>query len=103
MTRVNDKRKYTMVSPKTRNDVINKVNNREICSQTLSGEKNDWWMNKHHPEKEVPTQIYLLGEGTKEELYEKYKEKYNENDMEWAKFHGYIRELIKQQIMILVV
>ena len=95
-----------MVSPKMRNDIINKINSREIYSQTLSGERDNWWLNKHHPEKEIPMKIYLLGEGTKEELFEKYKEKYNDKDMDWAKFHGYIRdyirELIAQQIMVLV-
>ena len=91
-----------MVSPKMRNDIIDKINSREIYSQTLSGERDNWWLKKHHPEKDIPMKIYLLGEGTKEELCEKYKEKYNDKDMEWTKLSGYIRELIEQQIMVLV-
>lgn len=91
-----------MVSPKMRNDIINKINSREIYSQTTSGERDNWWLKKHHPEKEIPIKIYLLGEGTKEELLEKYKEKYQVKDIEWGKFLGYMRELIAQQIMVLV-
>jgi hypothetical protein len=85
---------YMMVKPIDRIEIINKIENEEIMSE--SGEK--WWLNKHHPNNDIPKNIYLLGKGSIKELYEKYNENYE--NINWGKFINYTRELIKQKIMV---
>ncbi len=98
MIRQDFKKVYTMVEPNERNYIIQKINSGEIYSENFTGKKNLWWINKHNPNKEIPTNIYLLGKGTIRELHEQYIQKYGK--IEWSEFINYTRELIKQKIMI---
>jgi hypothetical protein len=87
-----------MINPSERIEIIQKINTGEIVSETFTGKKEDWWADKHNPNKDIPTNIYLLGKGTIQELYNKYIRNYG--NIEWADFINYTRELIKQKIMI---
>jgi hypothetical protein len=89
---------YFMVNPNDRNLIIQQIINKEIESECVSGRQQNWWLKKHHPENEIPTNIYLLGNGTIKELYDKYINKHGY--MEQKEFNNYTRELIKQQIMV---
>jgi hypothetical protein len=88
-----------MVSVNERMLIIGKINSGEIVCQCVAGIKNNWWGNKHHPEKDIPKNIYLLGSGTIEELHEKFRVKFV-CEIEWGEFINYTRELIKQGIMV---
>ena len=90
------KRSYVMVQPTERLEIIVKIN-EGMCSETITGKKQRWWSDKHHPDKEIPKAIYLLGNGTIEELYNEYRKL---NMIEWSVFINYTRELIKQKIML---
>lgn len=94
---------YAMVSPSERLEIIQKINRGEMVSETATGIKENWWMQKHHPESEIPKNIYLLGQGTNkkgtiQELHIEYMNTYG--IIEWSEFINYTRELIKQKIMI---
>ena len=89
---------YSMTSPANRAAIIKKIDNGELVSETVSGKKEEWWANKHHPESEIPKNIYALGSGTIDDLHKAYVSKHG--DMEWSEFINYTRELIKQKIMI---
>ena len=41
-------------------------------SETITGKKDSWWINKHNPNKEIPKNIYLLGKGTIQQLHIEY-------------------------------
>lgn len=88
---------YYMVNPTIRNNIIQKINNGEMVSETVRGKKENWWLVKHHPNKEIPKNIYLLGQGTIKEIYDSYLINYG--NIEWSEFIDYTRELIKQKIM----
>jgi hypothetical protein len=66
---------YYMVNPSERNEIIKKINSCELISETLNGKKQDWWLNKHNPNNEIPKNIYLLGRGTIFELHIEYIKK----------------------------
>lgn len=85
---------YSMVAPFIRNEIMDKINKKEI----ESNKRTVLWKGKHYPDKEIPTKIYLLGNGTIDELYEKYKNKYGY--ITKHNFYGYTREMVGQQIMI---
>jgi len=88
---------YTMLSPSERNEIIRKIDNGLMLSECETGRKQKWWTNKHNPKKTIPTNIYLLGNGTQLELHNKYIKEYG--PIEWREFSNYTRELIKQGIM----
>ena len=88
-----------MVSVNERNLIIAKIDSGEFKSECITGIKNKWWENKHHPDKEIPKNIYLLGEGTIQELHRRFREKLH-CEIDWADFINYTRELIKQGIML---
>jgi len=88
---------FTMVTPNERFIIIEKINNGELVSETISGSSQQWWLKKHNPDCEIPRNIYLLGDGTIEELYKKYIIKYGL--IEWDEFIDYTRELQKQKII----
>ena len=94
---------YVMSSPEERVEIINRINNGSINTNVQTGIKAKWWSKKHHPEKETPTNIYLMGGGvTLMELYGRYNVKYARTPMapmDWHAFSGYTRELIMQGIM----
>lgn len=98
MYKQNPNQHREMVSPNVRKKVVERINAGELESETITGYCKRWWKTKHHPDKEVPTNIYLLGNGSPEELYIKYITKYGY--IEHRVFLNYTRELIKQQIMI---
>jgi hypothetical protein len=89
---------YNMINPSERIEIIKKINNGEMISETSNGKKDNWWIDKHNPNNEIPKNIYLLGKGTIQELYEEYIKIYG--NIEWSEFINYTRELIKQKIMI---
>jgi hypothetical protein len=88
---------YIMVNPNNRNLIIQQIISREIESECISGQQEDWWLKKHNPDNEIPKNIYLLGKGTIKDLYDNYIIKYE--FIEWKEFINYTRELIKQHIM----
>jgi len=62
-----------MISLNERNEIINKIEDGLLSSECKSGAT--WWRNKHHPNKDIPRTIYLLGNGYSiVELFEKYNE-----------------------------
>ena len=89
---------YVMINQNERLEIIKKINNGEITSETNTGKKEGWWIYKHNPNNEIPKNIYLLGKGTIKELHIEYIKNYT--NIEWCDFINYTRELIKQKIMI---
>lgn len=89
---------YYMISPSERNDIIQKINSDDMVSETFTGKKEHWWKDKHHPNNDIPKNIYLLGKGTIQQLHVEYNKNFGE--MEWSDFINYTRELVKQKIMI---
>jgi hypothetical protein len=89
---------YYMINPSDRIEIIKKINSEEMISETITGKKERWWIDKHNPNNEIPKNIYLLGKGTIQELYTEYIKIYS--NIEWSDFINYTRELIKQKIMI---
>lgn len=98
MFRQNFNKIYNMILPSERNEIIQKINTGEIVSETFIGKKNNWWIDKHNPNNNIPKNIYLLGKGTIQELHIEYIKNYG--NIEWSDFINYTRELIKQKIMI---
>jgi hypothetical protein len=98
MFKQNPNQPREMVSPSVRNEVIERINAGELESETVTGRKQNWWKNKHHPQQTIPTKIYLLGNGSPEELYIKYIALYE--CIDHREFLDYTRELIKQNIMV---
>ena len=90
-------RVYHMINPHERIEIVRKINSGEMISEFTDGEEN-LWMNKYNPNNRIPTNIYLLGEGTIEELHIKYIENYG--NIELSDFIVHTRELIKQKIMV---
>jgi hypothetical protein len=88
---------YHMVAPQQRCDIIKHIDMGNMESECVTGIQQKWWTTKHHPAEIIPTRIYLLGDGTIEELFQRYVAKHSE--MEWSDFINYTRELIKQRIM----
>jgi len=89
---------YYMISPCDRIEIIKKITSEEMMSETITGNKERWWIDKHNPNNEIPKNIYLLGKGTIQQLHIEYIEIYR--NIEWSDFINYTRELIKQKIMI---
>jgi len=89
---------YYMVCPSDRIEIIKKCNSEEMMSETITGKKQRWWIDKHNPNNKIPKNIYLLGKGTIQELHDEYIKTYDH--IEWSDFINYTRELIKQKIMI---
>ena len=98
MPRQDFSKTYYMISPCERIEIIKKINNGEMISETITGKKQRWWIDKHNPNNEIPKNIYLLGKGTIQQLHIEYIEIYD--NIEWSDFINYTRELIKQKIMI---
>jgi hypothetical protein len=102
MSRFNQEitRRRTMVSPDVRNNIIDRIDSGELESETFTGTKAKWWKNKHHPNKQIPKRIYLLGSGSPKELYTIYINNPDYEYIERREFYNYTRELIKQNIMV---
>jgi hypothetical protein len=86
---------YSMVTADERKIIIDNIDTGNLVSECAAGIKNKWWKNKHHPDKDIPKNIYLLGDGTIQELHYRYRE-----NIAWSEFINYTRELIKQGIMV---
>jgi hypothetical protein len=96
---VNLDKNYSMICPNHRVEIISNINNGQtIGATTKTGLEKIWWLNKHHPDNSIPKNIYLLGNGTVEELFTKYVRTHEH--IEWKDFKDYVRELIKQGIMV---
>jgi len=87
-----------MIGPCDRIEIIKKITSGEMMSETITGKKKRWWIDKHNPNNEIPKNIYLLGNGTIRQLHIEYIKIYS--NIEWCDFINYTRELIKQKIMI---
>ena len=98
MFRQDFNKEYTMVTTSELLDITKQINSGELVSETIRGQKESWWIQKHNPSNEIPQHIYLLGKGTIQELHIKYMTKYGA--IEWSDFIDYTRELIKQRIMV---
>jgi hypothetical protein len=99
MTKQDFQKTYVMINPSERNNIINKIYSNEFITDCVTGQKQEWWLKKHNPDNEIPKNIYLLGQGTINELYNNYIIKFN-TFIEWDEFINYTRELIKQNIMV---
>jgi hypothetical protein len=88
-----------MCNPVERYNIIQQIYNGELLTDTITGQNQKWWLTKHHPDNDISKNIYLLGGGTINELYDKYIVKH-EKKLEWGDFINYTRELIKQTIMV---
>lgn len=95
MSRIKDE-VYVPVSPDERRRIIERINCNQLSSGRARGRNRDifHWTNKHHPEKPIPTDLYLLGSGTLSEQYSRYT-KISETE-----FKNYRRELIYQGILV---
>ena len=98
MFRQDFNKEYTMVTTSELLDITKKINSGELVSETIRGQKENWWIHKHNPINEIPQHIYLLGKGTIQALHIQYMTKYGA--IEWSEFIDYTRELIKQRIMV---
>jgi len=74
---------YQMVDPHKKNEIIHDINRGIINTNVKSGIKSNWWTNKHHPNKLIPSRIYELGSGTLEELEQRYFDKYEKRKGVW--------------------
>lgn len=97
LTTLNFQKKYKMTKPIERYKIIQKIYNEELLPDTIIGQTQKWWLIKYHPDNDIPKNIYLLEQGTVENLFDKYISKYG--IIEWNEFVNYTRELIKQTIM----
>jgi hypothetical protein len=87
---------HRMVTPEKRNEIISNINNGKFIE--YNKHTSYWWKNKHHPEQPIPTNLYLLGDGTLCELFERYNMKYD--PISKTDFYDYVRELVKQEIIM---
>ena len=88
---------YVSVTPTERFRVIQQINDKTLVSECFTGKRQKWWTEKHHPDNEIPTNIYLLGSGTLSQLHNAYLQKHGV--IEWSEFINYTRELIKQELL----
>ena len=68
---------YYMINPSERIEIIKKIMDGEMVSETVTGKKDNWWIDKHNPNNEIPKNIYLLGKGTIQELHIEYITPFN--------------------------
>lgn len=93
----NFRKTYTSATPVERIRVIQQINNKTLVSECFTGKIMKWWTDKHHPDNEIPKNIYLLGSGTLSQLHNAYLQKHGV--IEWSEFINYTRELIKQELL----
>ena len=55
---------------------------------------------KHHPTEEEAVKIWMLGDGTFEEIKQKYIEEYGFDHITDKAFRDYFREMVKQKILV---
>jgi len=99
--RINYSKNFTSVSPNERNILIQNIDNISDYEFTITRRPTTkFWKTKHHPNDVIPTRIYLLGNGTTNELFQKYNNKYGNNSISIKEFKNYIREMIYQKLLI---
>ena len=88
---------YVAVSPEERILIIEQIKRNQL----RSGRERDadtyrkFWDGKHAPEKDIPTAIYLTGNGTFQEQYTRLR-----LTLTLREFSNYRRELIYQGIFV---
>jgi len=88
MSKISDDDVYVAVSPEQRRIIIDQIKE--------GGTETDYfhWRGKHAPENEIPTAIYLCGNGTFVEHHGRY------NQISRRDLSNYRRELVYQGILI---
>jgi hypothetical protein len=94
---VEQNKKYTSISFNERELIIGKIDNNELDSPVKSGQKKKWWKKKHYPGKPIPTLIWSIFQGTKDEYYNQYL---TFGYISREDFSDYFRELIRQKIIV---
>jgi hypothetical protein len=96
---------YVMSSLEERLVIINRIEDHSFNTNVPTGIKKKWWRKKHHPDKDIPKNIYLMGGGCNlRTLHKRYNDKYvtKQNvtkQINWNTFINFTRELIMQGIM----
>ena len=91
---------YTTCSKEERDNIRNRCNSGGLQPTTKTGKKTNYYKKgkKHDPFMDIPTKIFTLKEGKISDLKEEYNEKYG--PINAKKIQDYIREMIKQGIII---
>jgi hypothetical protein len=97
---------YWAVPPIERQHIMYAIDNNILASTVPKVRKDNHWKTKHHPDQNIPANIYLLGKGTKAELRERYENKFGpileENNVRSStcQFGDYMRELVQQGLLV---
>ena len=97
MSKISDDDIYVAVSPEQRRIIIEQIKQgTHPGSGRPRGTEKDYfhWRGKHDPENEIPTAIYLCGNGTIDEHHARY------NQISHRDLSNYRRELVYQGILI---
>ena len=94
---VKQNKKYTSISSNERKLIISKIDNNELDSPVKSGQEKKWWKKKHYPGKPIPTLIWSIFQGTKDEYYNQYL---TYGYISREDFSDYFRELIRQKKIV---
>lgn len=97
MSKISDDDVYVAVSPEQRRIIIDQIKEgTHPGSGRARGTEKDYfhWRGKHAPENEIPTAIYLCGNGTFVEHHARY------NQISHRDLSNYRRELVYQGILI---
>ena len=118
MNRVIDmERHYMAICPEERARIISLIDEGSDYASMYATSKNPlkneylWWRKrgtkghhkeegKHHPTEEEAVKIWMLGDGTFEEMEKKYIEEYGSESFTRKEFMGYFREMVKQKILV---
>jgi len=98
MSKIPDNNVYVAVSPEQRRIIICQIKQgTHPGSGRPRGVVRDYfhWKGKHDPEGEIPTAIYLLGNGTFHEHQARY------NQISRRTLSNYRRELVYQGILVM--
>ena len=97
---------YWAPLPIVRQQIIAAIENDTLISPVQKVRKDNHWKTKHHPDQDIPANIYLLGQGTKAELRQRYENKFgpildaNNNRSSICQFGDYMRELVQQGLLV---
>lgn len=97
MSKISDNDIYVAVSPEQRRIIIDQIKQGTHTGSGRSrGMEKDYfyWKGKHDPENEIPTAIYLRGNGTFDEHHVRY------NQISKRDLSNYRRELVYQGILL---
>lgn len=104
---VNPNTSYMSITPGERRKIIAAINNDTLVSNVPKVRKDNHWKTKHHPEADIPTNIYLLGQGTKGELRKLYERNHgpipeDNGRSSTCQFGDYMRELVQQGLLVAI-